>query len=74
MIGGKSKNNGLNGKSKRKSGNSKGPHGIADSMSGGRSDPAVLEKMKVLSKRERNFIMKGNCFLIRNYEKVSFDK
>ncbi len=70
VIGGKSKTNTLNGKSKRKSGNSKGISGIAADASGGSAE--LLDKMKVLTRKERNSIMKGRCFLVRNYEKVSY--
>jgi len=72
VIGGKSKTNGLNGKSKRKSGNSKGLTGIAADAAGGNSEPGVLDKMKVLTRKERNYIMKSRCFLVRNYERVSY--
>lgn len=39
----------------------------------GAPDPGVLDKMKVLTRKDRNAIAKNRCFLIRNYEKVSHD-
>lgn len=37
-------------------------------------DPNGSEKMRHLTKKDRNFVQSHNCFLIRNYEKVKMCK
>ncbi|CAG7671787.1 unnamed protein product [Allacma fusca] len=73
VIGGRSKGKvDVNGSSKRKVVNTK-LLGAVD-MHTGAQDPAILDKMKPVSRRDRVYIQSHNIFLIRNYEKIRFKR
>ncbi|CAL8088245.1 unnamed protein product [Orchesella dallaii] len=63
--------NGKNGDTK---GNGKSAKGLASATNNGNlngiQDPNSIDKMKHLTKKDRNFVQSHNCFLIRNYEKI----
>ena len=69
VIGGRSKakNGELNGSAKRKVG-TKLP-GVFE-LHAAAVDPALRDKMKAISRKERTFIQSHNIFLNRNYEKL----
>ncbi|ODM98315.1 Histone-lysine N-methyltransferase ASH1L [Orchesella cincta] len=63
--------NGKNGETKSNGKPGKGLAAIASyGSANGSQDTSSVDKMKHLTKKDKNFVQSHNCFLIRNYEKI----